>query len=363
MDELLNISLEEMNFLLEADHIEEFYNTNKDVNYIKVPKVYKNLTTEKVLVMEYIDGVNINKLDSLINDGYDCNEIANKLAQNYIYQAIDVGYFHADPHPDNILISDGKIVYIDFGMMGRLNNKNKEILEKCIFAIINDDIKSVERYLLILGNAKGDINHSKLCNDIEMLLDKTKNSGIKDIDIAEFAMQMLDLLGNNSITLPKDITMLVRGIVVLEGTMEAVCPQISLMDVFSKRVKDQSLKYLFDKDSIAKEVSSTINSVKSLNKIPADLHNFISDAARGEAKFNIEVTDSNKKIDRFEKMVHRIVVCILDVAFIVGAALVVSNGIDSDKQNFIFYLYLAVALIFTVWLFIKMYIDKLNRRK
>ena len=109
LDELLSTSLEEMNFLIEAEHILEFYNENKELKYIKVPKVNKKLTTEKVLVMEYISGHNINECDKLIEDGYDLDEIASKLADNYIYQALDIGYFHADPHPNNIIITDGKI--------------------------------------------------------------------------------------------------------------------------------------------------------------------------------------------------------------------------------------------------------------
>ena len=77
----------------------------------------------------------------------------------------------------------------------------------------------------------------------------------------------------------------------------------------------------------------------------------------------VEVTDSNKQIDRLEKMVHRIVVCALDVAFIVGASLIASNEVITSEQEFLYYLYIILGIIFTIWLFIKMYIDKLNRKK
>lgn len=109
LDELLNTTLEEMNFLTEALHINEFYQENKEIKYIKVPKVIKSLTTEKIIVMEYINGFNISQVDELKQNGYDLDEIGSKLADNYIYQAIDIGYFHADPHPNNIIITDGKI--------------------------------------------------------------------------------------------------------------------------------------------------------------------------------------------------------------------------------------------------------------
>lgn len=363
LDELLSTSLEEMNFLIEAEHILEFYNENKELKYIKVPKVNKKLTTEKVLVMEYISGHNINECDKLIEDGYDLDEIASKLADNYIYQALDIGYFHADPHPNNIIITDGKIGYIDFGMMGRINNRNKELLKQCMLSIFNNEIREVARILLILGDSKNDINHNKLCRDLELIIDKNKSAGIKDINIAKFCKELLNILGSHSITLPKDITMLVRGIVVLEGTLEIISPNINLMQVFENRIKQGSLKAFFNKENFVKEAGHFATSLGSLNRLPYDLHTFFKTTTRGDTKFNIEITDSNKYLDRFEKMIHRIVVCFLDVAFIVGAALMVSNGVHTTEQKFLFYIYVFVGFIFTVWIFIKMYLDKLNRRK
>lgn len=362
LDELLKTTLEEINFLTEASHIDEFYKNNKEYKYIKVPKVYKNLTTEHVLVMEYIDGYKISNTDKLIEEGYDLDEIGSKLADNYINQAITEGYFHADPHPDNIIITDGKIAFIDFGMMGRLSNKNRELLEKCIYAILVDDVKEVEKILLILGDTTSDINHQKLRNEIKKILDKYKTTGIKEINITKFANEMLNMLGDNKIVLPEDITMLVRGIVVLEGTLEVVSPNINLLEVFKARVKKVDLKKIISKDKLSTLALNTLTSANDLIKLPEDLHRFLKETSEGETKFCIEVNDSNKKIDRFEKMVHRIVVCLLDIGFIVGAALIASNGVTTSEQKFIFYLYLFVGTIFTIWLFIKMYIDKLNRK-
>ena len=187
--------------------------------------------------------------------------------------------------------------------------------------------------------------------------------GISDIHITKFANDMMKILSSHGITLPKDITMLVRGIVVLEGTLEVVSPSINLMQVFENRVKNVHLQTFINKESLSKELAVSISSLGSMNRLPRDLHQFFKSTIRGETKFNIEVTDSYKFLDRFEKMIHRIVVCILDVAFILGAALMVSNGIHTSDQRFLFYLYVVVGFIFTVWLFIKMYFDKLNRKK
>lgn len=363
LDELIHTAYEEMNFLKEASYMDEFRQLNKDVAYIKIPKVYTEYSCEKVLVMEFISGTLIADREKLLADGYDLLEIGSKLANNYIYQAIDCGVFHADPHPDNIFIEDGRIVYLDFGMVGRINSRDKQLLENCIIAILEDDILEVERNLLILGDVKGEVNHTKLRHEIENILNKNKAMAIQEINITYFANEMLNMLGSNNITLPKDITMLVRGIVVLEGTLETVSPSINLMQVLKNRCAGSTFKEMFKKDNWRSGVKDTIVSLNSLRKIPSDIHAFFNEATRGEVKFNVEVTDSNKQIDRLEKMVHRIVVCALDVAFIVGASLIASNEVITSEQEFLYYLYIILGTIFTIWLFIKMYIDKLNRKK
>lgn len=363
LDELLNTSYEEMNFIKEADNIIEFASINKDIDYIRVPKVYKKLSTEKILVMEYIDGINIYDKEKLLKAGYDLKEISHKLADNYLYQALDCAFFHADPHPDNIFIKDGQIVLLDFGMMGRINHKNKELLNKIVIAIINDNIKEVEEKLLVLGTPRDNIDSHKLREDLERILNIYKDKAVEDINISAFIKDVMQLLSEHKITLPRDITMLTRGIVVIEGTLELINPQISLVSVIKKRAYQAEVSNVLNKNNIAKEALNVIKNTKHLINIPEDLHNALSELNKGETKLNVEISDSSKQIDRFEKMVHRIVVCALDVAFIIGASLVVRQGITTKEQKFLFYLYVLLGTFFTIWLFIKMYIDKLNRKK
>ena len=128
--------------------------------------MYKNLSTTKVLVMEEVTGSFINDVEALVSSGYDTNEIGLKLCNNYMKQALDDGFFHADPHSDNIVIQDGKIVFIDFGMMGRVSNRDRELLRSCIVSIVKNDIYGVEKALLGLSNVKGEVNHIKLRRDI-----------------------------------------------------------------------------------------------------------------------------------------------------------------------------------------------------
>ena len=104
LDEMWTVAQQEMDFLKEAANITEFAHNNKDVVYIGIPELYKEYTTDRVLVMEYVDGINITDIDKLTELGYDTHEIGQKLVNNFIKQVMDDGFFHADPHPGNICI-------------------------------------------------------------------------------------------------------------------------------------------------------------------------------------------------------------------------------------------------------------------
>lgn len=172
LDEIWYAAKQELNFLEEADHQREFAENNKDFVYIGSPTIYASYTTSGILVMEYIDGISLDETGILKQRGYDLEEIATKLSFHYMKQVIDDGYFHADPHPDNLKIQDGKIVFLDFGMMGRLSVRNRKLLEECMEAMMKNDIHAIEKSLLLLGNHGNKVDHSKLYSDLELLVDR-----------------------------------------------------------------------------------------------------------------------------------------------------------------------------------------------
>ena len=123
IDEFWTAAKQEMDFTNEAMFAKRFKRLFKDCNFVYAPKIYDEYTTHQVLVMEYIEGIEISDTEKLDSEGYDRVEIADKLAYNYISQVIEYGFFHADPHSGNLRIRDDKIVWIDFGMMGILEEE------------------------------------------------------------------------------------------------------------------------------------------------------------------------------------------------------------------------------------------------
>ena len=357
IDEMYDRAKEEMNFYTEKSHIEEFHKNNKELVYMKPLKVYEKLSTSNILVMEYIPGYKISDTTSLIEEGYDLDEIALKLANNYLKQALDDGFYHADPHTDNIKIVDGKIAYLDFGMMGRLSKRNRKILEDCALAIVKNNNDEVAHLLALLDTSNNRPDYMQLKSDIKKVLDKNKSTSIANIDIKEFTTEIFILLRRNQITLPKEITMLVRGIVVMEATLEKISPNINLIQVLTTKINPKSS--IFNEKRLEQFALSSLKSGADLFLIPNEALTTLKGINSGELRFNIELTDSKHQIDRIERIVHLVIISALDVAFIIGTSQMVVK-VDNNLP-FIFYLYLLGAIVCTLWLLYKLIISKFKK--
>lgn len=353
IEEIYNVAKEEMDFTKEESNILEFDNNNKDIEYIYVPKTYPEYTTKKVLIMEYIEGMFINNTKELEEEGYNLKDLAKMLATNYIKQAIDDGFFHADPHADNIKVLNNQIIFIDFGMMGRISIQNKNLLNRCIKAILDEDIHEIEEVLLIMNTNDEEIDKVLLYADIKKVLAKNKTTGIKEISIVSFIKDLLKVFNDNAITLPKDITMLVRGIVVIEGVLKEIDPTINLESALKTHIKVDDY---ISKEKIQNYILKLTKSGIDLTLLPKEVLTLLKGINNGEMRFNLELNDSKHQLDKIEKLVHELIITILDVAFIIAIAIILMNR--KSSLPFMFYIFLTLFSLCSIWLIFTLYHDK-----
>ncbi len=162
--------------------------------FVKTPILYREYTTASVLVMEYIDGIPIDHKEELLAGGYDLDEIGSKFVDNFIKQVMDDGFFHADPHPGNVMIQGGKIVWIDMGMMGRLNDRDRELIGQAIEGVALNDIGKIQDAVLALGEFKGHPTQRRLYTDIRDLMAKYGTADFGEIDIVEILTDLMDVM-------------------------------------------------------------------------------------------------------------------------------------------------------------------------
>lgn len=322
LDEMWFVSQQEMDFLIEARQAEEFHDRNKEIVYTSSPMIRHELTTSKVLVMEYIDGTPIDDLHTLREDGYDLREIGVKLADNYVKQIIDDAFFHADPHPGNLRVRDGKIVWIDLGMMGRLTPRDQQLFRDAVEAVVENDVSSLKTILLTMGVHKGKINHAQLYTDIDDMLTKYGSMELSSMDMGTMLEELLSLASKHRISMPKGITILCRGIMTIEDVVCRLSPDINLVQIMGNHLKGDLFKR-FDVDSELKESGRVLyHSGKKMLHIPAQVSDLLGMTIKGQTKLNLELIGSEEPLAVINKMVNKIVICIITAALLVGSCLI-----------------------------------------
>jgi len=177
-----------------------------------------------------------------------------------------------------------------------------------------------------------------------ILIDVTED--IENINIIEFMSSVSKILRDHNIKLDKNITLLMRGICVIEGTLELISPNINLIMVFENKIKENTFNDIFSKGSLMNTSRNIISGVNSLSELPTELLSFVKDVNRGETKIDIEMANSDKQVDKLEKMLHQLVIGLLDAAVLLGACMVDNKILRA--------IYIILGTIFTVWLFIQM---------
>lgn len=356
LDEFWYTAKEEMNFLNEAEFALRFQKLNQGIRYIGVPYIETELTTRKVLVMEYIGGYEIDHFFELEKAGYSREEVAGKLAENYIKQIVDDGFFHADPHPGNIRIRDGQIVWIDFGMMGVLNKEDKDLMKSAVLAIGNNDTHQLVEVILTLGKHDNRIDYTLFYDDIEMFMQHYVNSDLKDINLGNVMQEVFTIAHKHKISMPKGVSMLARGLVTIESTVMLVDPHISIIEIASHHVANH-LSQQFDAKKLLKTTGKKLYEASDhILDIPIQLSEIIHMMMKGRLKVNLDIMDSSVPLTSINHMVNKLIVGIVSAGLLMASSLLCTTQMTPQilgipALGFIGYLSaicLGIWLLFTV---------------
>jgi ubiquinone biosynthesis protein len=325
VDEMWSTAQQEMDFLIEAQNAQLFNEFNADIQYVSCPRIYNAFTTAKVLVMEAIEGIEIDELEALQAEGYDLQEIGRKLADNYVKQIIDDGFFHADPHPGNIFIRNGQIVWIDLGMMGRLSKREMGVLRRYVKAIAMGDVELLKSAVLALGVPKRRINHPQLYADINGILEQFGTEELSNINMGRVLEEILRIAGENHIAMPRGISMLSRGMITIEGVIAEVSPDANIVNIMANHIAGQEVGD-FDLSRIIESNGRKfiISSEKAIG-IPGQVSDFLTLMNKGQIKVNLELMGSEEPLAEMDKMVNKIVICVINAALLIGSSFIATT--------------------------------------
>ena len=264
--------------------------------------------------------------ETLVEAGYDLAEIGAKLADNYVRQIMEDGFFHADPHPGNIRIRDGKIVWLDMGMMGSLNEKERKLIGNAIVGVARGDIALVRDAVLGLGEFHGTADKKQLYRDIEAMLDKYGSADLGTMDLAEVFEDMTSVMKTNGIAMPSSLTMLARGLATIEGVVADLSPELNIMNVITARIGDQMFDNVDWRALLTQDARAIYESSRKSLEIPALLADILRTGLKGEANLGVEHHAGEDVRKLVIAMVRKLCLMLLSLGLLIFGGAVAGNG-------------------------------------
>ena len=359
VEEMWATFLEETDFRREAANLAEFAELNRDCVFIACPKVYAELCSEFVLVMEYVDGIPIGDADRLVANGYDLEEIGSKMLDNYATQILDHGFFHADPHPGNVIIRDGRIVYIDLGNMGRLSARDRAGFGDIIEAVGLKDPRALKDALMRFAAKKDNaaIDNARFLADLDLLLEDYGSCDVAEIDVGQFLSDIMQLTRSCNVMLPASVTSVSRGIVTIEGTVAPYIPNQNIVAIINAHIKGKK----GTREEIRDALEDLVRAIYSSGRGTLDAASYSGEAlkmlTRGQLKMNMEVLGSEAPLAHLSRMINRVAIAMVIAGLFVGSSLMAGTTMEPrflgvPLLSFFGYfgsLVLSIWLIFSIW--------------
>ena len=328
VDEMWEIAKQEMDFLLEADHIEEFAHLNKDDENILCPKVNRQLTTQRILVMECMDGIPLDDGEGLQAACVDMERIGRRLGINYVKQMIDDGFFHADPHPGNIWVKDGRIIWLDLGMMGRLSVRDRNSFRHAIMALVTNDVYGMKEAVLALGIPRGKVDHIQLYDDVAALMAQYGDLDFEHLKAGEVARKILMVLKSNNIAIPHGFSMFARGVMIMEGVMTRCCPQVNFSEIFAKGLRVSMEKDFSWLAELNKFKRDSYMLMKKSMQLPEQISDILKMTLSGQTKVNLDLTGSQEPLQKLDSMINKMIMAIISAALLLGSSTICTTQME-----------------------------------
>ena len=350
----------ELDFTTEAEYTKQLRENLSgtqwfDSQRLVVPQVYDNLTTTKLLTIEWLEGVPI--LQAQLPEFRDNkdeatqrSELTTVIFRAFFKQVYIDGFFHADPHPGNIFyLEDGRLALLDCGMVGRLDPRTQQILTEMLLAIVDLDARRCSQLTLELAEGGQQVNLNRLTNDYDSMLRKYYNRSISQINFSEVIYEVLQVSRINKIRLPSNMGLYAKAIANLEGVARGFYPQVNLLDEIRPLMTD-----VFRRQLLGERPAETLLRIgldfKSLALRSPRLVELLLDRITSETlKWNINIPRLDILAISIEDSANRLSFSILVGSLIMGAA-IISTGSATTQVSVLSNVLFAVASLLGLWL-------------
>lgn len=349
--------LEEVSLINEKENILQFRRNFKNSKETYVPNVYEEFSNNNVLCMEFIDGIKVTDTASLLQYDIDPVNISETGLRLFVSQILDYGFFHADPHAGNILVKkDGKVVFIDFGAVGKIPPNDKEVLENLIVSFVAKNPHKIVRYLKKMAISYEIPDERRFENDVEDILNFVHSTSLKEINAQVIINKMKDVLKDNRLHMPDYFYLLFKGISLIEGVGRTINPDLDVVKSLHPYTKKIFTKKISPKNLVKTGLDRMLMFTDSVDEIPKELRSVLQKL--DENKFT--VSSEIKNIEKTNQLIKSGIINLI-LAMILGANIIATAIVFTSESGprigelslvavlgFIFSVFLVIVILLRV---------------
>ncbi len=311
---------QELDYQREAAHLDRLATELEDHPLIDVPRPIPDFTSHRILTMDEIPGRKVTDLSPLARLELDGPQLASALFSAYLDQIFLHGFFHADPHPGNVLITpDGHIGLVDLGMVGHLSTELRSQLVKLVFALADGRGEEVARILCSLGQPLDDFNQSNVVRRVAALVDDSQGLSLGDVQVGRLMTELSRECGTNGLRPPPEFTMLARALLNLDAVAKELAPDFDPRQAIRSNA-DRLIKSQME-TSPSNMFNALVDAKDFTEQLPGRAGRLMDALASGEFKVNVRAFDEAEMLSGLQKLANRLTMGLLIAALVLGASI------------------------------------------
>jgi ubiquinone biosynthesis protein len=317
---------EELDYRREGRNADRFRENFQEESFLYVPKVYWEYTTNRLMVQERIHGIKFDDFAAIDAAGYDRNAIAVNSSRMVVKEVLEDGFFHADPHPGNLLIMPGEVIgLLDFGTVGYLDARDKANLIRLYIAIIQFDSVAIVEQLIRMGVADATVDEHSLERDLRQLLRRYMGLPLKDISASELLGEIQPIIYEYRLRVPADYWLLIKTLVIMEGVGKQLAPDFDVFEESQPYVRRFLVKLALPTTWGPEVVRSITGWTSFLNDVPRQTNRLLTQLENGQIKVKIEDPATESLAKQVNRAANRLIQAILIGSLTIGLALLLPS--------------------------------------
>ncbi len=322
LDQFRKSLLRELDYRQEASNLTTIGKNLTEFEHIVVPEPIPDYVTSRVLTMQYVHGKKITDLNPLARMEFDGDALAEELFRAYLQQILVDGFFHADPHPGNVFLTDDyRIALIDLGMVGKIMPGLQEQLLQLLLSIAEGRGDDAADIAIKIGDRKEDFAEKEFKRAIAEIVAKQQGATVEQMQVGRLVLEVTQVAGENGVRVPAELTMLGKTLLNLDQVGRTIAPDFD-PNASIRRNAAQIMQQRLLKSLSPGNLFSGVLELKDLvQRLPARLNKIIDAIANNEMKISVDAIDEKTLVLGFQKVANRITVGLIIAALIIGAAM------------------------------------------